>query len=245
MTRTASAHTPAHSPSLPPCMLAPELWDSSDNTEAIAACRLQCQRRFACAKEALTGPRHLVSTLNGVIAGVAIPPQNEYGTSKAHKAALKRLETIAEVGRAASAGAKPSDSSHKTAAPVDPADTPTSSTAQNDEHSVQAQDLEPGHEPARWKAPDNTTVLAVPHGDCGAEIASCYRKPTPKGQVDIHSAARITSLKVATPRHYRQAGCGPKPSLTPGGPRGLVRDWVADMEAWMAQHRPHPIARAS
>ena len=94
MTRTASAPTP----SLPPCMLAPELWDSSDNSEAVAACRRQCQRRFACAQEALTGPRHLVSTLNGVIAGVAIPAQNEYGTSKSHKAALQRLQAIADQG---------------------------------------------------------------------------------------------------------------------------------------------------
>src|SRR3954451_6721799 len=94
MTRTAFA--PA--PSLPPCMLSPELWDSSDNTEAITACRQQCQRRFACAQEALAGPRHLVSTLNGVIAGVAIPAQNEYGTSKSHKAALQRLHAIADQG---------------------------------------------------------------------------------------------------------------------------------------------------
>ena len=95
MTRTALAPTP----SLPPCVLAPDLWDSSDNTEAIAACRQHCPRRFACAQEALTGPKHLVSTLNGVIAGVAIPAQNEYGTSKAHKAALQRLKAIADSGR--------------------------------------------------------------------------------------------------------------------------------------------------
>jgi hypothetical protein len=95
MTRTALAPTP----SLPPCMRNPESWDSSDNTEAIAACRLQCPRRFACAREALTGPKHLVSTLNGVIAGVAIPAQNEYGTSKSHKAALHRLQAIADQGR--------------------------------------------------------------------------------------------------------------------------------------------------
>jgi hypothetical protein len=95
MTRTALAPTP----SLPPCMRKPELWDSSDNTEAIAACRQQCPRRFACAREALTGPKHFVSTLNGVIAGVAIPAQNEYGTSKSHKAALQRLQAIADQGR--------------------------------------------------------------------------------------------------------------------------------------------------
>ena len=94
MTRTAL--TP--SPSLPPCMVAPELWDSSDNFEAIGACRQQCPRRFACAQEALNGPKHLVSTLNGVIAGVAIPAQNEYGTSKSHKAALQRLQAIADQG---------------------------------------------------------------------------------------------------------------------------------------------------
>lgn len=95
MTRTA----PPRTPSLPPCMLAPELWDSSDNTEAVAACRQHCPRRFACAEEALNRPKHLVSTLNGVIAGVAIPAQNEYGTSKAHKAALQRLQAIADQAR--------------------------------------------------------------------------------------------------------------------------------------------------
>jgi len=95
MTRTALAPTP----SLPPCRRNPELWDSSDSTDAIAACRQQCPRRFACAQETLTGPKHLVSTLNGVIAGVAIPAQNDYGTSKSHKAALQRLQAIADQGR--------------------------------------------------------------------------------------------------------------------------------------------------
>jgi hypothetical protein len=226
-------------------MLSPELWDSSDNTEAITACRQQCQRRFACAQEALAGPRHLVSTLNGVIAGVAIPAQNEYGTSKAHKAALKRLETIAQVGRAASAGAKRSATRHQTAPPVDRDDTPTSSAAEQNHPSVQGQEPGPADELAGWKEPENTKVLRVPPGDWGAEIESCYRKRTPKGQVDVYGAARITGLKVATLRHYRQAGCGPKSWLTPGGPRGVVRYWVADIEAWMAQRQPRPTARAS
>ena len=119
MTRTALAPTPA----LPPCMLAPELWDSSDNTEAIAACRQQCPRRFACAQEALAGPKHLVSTLNGVIAGVAIPAQNEYGTSKSHKAALQRLQAIADLGRRLSpprhpfARSQPGNGRHPPSAP--------------------------------------------------------------------------------------------------------------------------------
>ncbi|MGD9620708.1 MAG: hypothetical protein AB7G47_10710 [Mycolicibacterium sp.] len=95
MTRTA----PALAPSQSPCLSDPDLWDRSDNTEAIAACRQLCARRFACAQEALDRPKHFVSTLNGVIAGVAIPAQNQYGTSKAHKAALQRLHAIAEQGR--------------------------------------------------------------------------------------------------------------------------------------------------
>ena len=240
MTRRAVAPTP----SLPPCMLAPELWDSSHNTEAIAACRRQCQRRFACAQEALTGPRHLVSTLNGVIAGVAIPAQNEYGTSKAHRAALKRLETIAEVGRAAGAASKPCARSQQASPPVDRDHAPMSSAAEHSESMVEGQELGPLHEPPGWEEPDNGRVVRVPRGDWGAEAESCYRKPTPKGQVDIYGAARLTGLKVSTLRHYRKAGCGPKSWLTPGG-RRVVRYWVTDIETWMAQRERRATARAS
>jgi hypothetical protein len=161
MTRTALAPTR----SLPPCMLAPELWDSSDNTEAIAACRRQCPRRFACAQEALNGPKRLVATLNGVIAGVAIPAQNEYGTSKAHKAALKRLETIAELGRATSAATTtPCARSQRAAALVDQ-DTAHTSAARQSQPSVEGQELHPAHGPSStWNQPDSTEVIVLPRG---------------------------------------------------------------------------------
>lgn len=243
MTRTALVRTP----SLPPCMLAPELWDSSDNTEAIAACRRQCPRRFACAQEALTGPKHLVSSLNGVIAGVAIPEQNEYGTSKAHRAALKRLETIAEVGRAAGAITVPAGRSRRTAQAVDRDS--NESAANHAEPRVESHEPQPAHDQRAWEQPEVTRVLRVPPGDWRTESdRRCYRTPPPKGQVDIYGAARITGLTVSTLRHYRHTGCGPTSWLTTGGPRGVIRYWVADIEAWMAQRqdrRTAPIARAS
>lgn len=244
MTRTALARTP----SLPPCMLAPQLWDSSDNAEALAACRQQCPRRFACAQEALAGPKHLVSSLNGVIAGIAIPEQNEYGTSKAHKAALKRLETIAALGAAARTATQRCATSQQAATPVDQDDARTSSAATQSEPSVEGEEFGPAHEQPSSDRPENTEVLRVPPGDWGAEIESCYRKRTPKGQVDIAGAARMTGLTVETLRTYRQLGRGPKSWLMPGGPRGVVRYWVTDVEAWMTQRqlrRPAPVAQAS
>ncbi len=99
MTRTA----PLLAPSLTPCVRDPGLWDSSDNTQAIEGCRRHCPRRFACAQEALDQSASVRSGLAGVIAGVAIPDQNAYGTSKAHRAALRRLEAVAQQGRRLSA----------------------------------------------------------------------------------------------------------------------------------------------
>jgi hypothetical protein len=230
-------------------MLAPELWDSSDNTEAIAACRQQCPRRFPCAQEALAGPKHLVSTLNGVIAGVAIPAQNEYGTSKSHRAALKRLETIAAQGnRISAATTTPRSRAQRPAAPGGQDRAHPSSAIKQTQPSVVGQQLGPAHEPPGRHQSEVTKALRVPPGDWGAEIESCYRRPIPKGQVDVYGAARMTGLKVATLRHYRQIGRGPKSWLTPEGPRGCIRYWVTDIEAWMAQHEKRrfaPVARAS
>lgn len=241
MTRTALARTP----SLPPCMLAPELWDSSDNTAAIAACRRQCPRRFACAQEALSGPKHLVSSLNGVIAGIAIPEQNEYGTSKAHKAALKRLETIAEIGRAAgvtTVNRNPGARSRPAADPVHHDAALRAPAARHTESPAEGPELRPVPEQPAWDQPEVTRVLRVPPGDWRTETEGCCRKPPPNGQVDVHGASRITGLTVSTLRHYRQLGCGPRSWLTVGGPRGVIRYWVADIEAWMAQRRDRPTA---
>lgn len=239
MTRTALARTP----SLPPCMLAPELWDSSDNTEAIAACRRQCPRRFACAQEALAGPKHLVSSLNGVIAGVAIPEQNEYGTSKAHKAALKRLETIAELGAtAAQRCARP----QQAATPAAADDARTSLADRQPQRSDEAHDLARTHQPRPTSdQPTNTDVTDVPLGGLGACRLTLR---IPKEQVDVHGAARITGLSAQTLRDLRMTGGGPKSWLIPGGRRGRIRYWIADVEAWAAQRqqrRTAAVARAS
>lgn len=241
MTRTALPRTP----SLPPCMLAPELWDSSDNTEAIAACRRQCPRRFACAQEALAGPKHLVSSLNGVIAGVAIPEQNEYGTSKAHKAALKRLETIAELGAAASVAPQRCAPSQQAATPTDQDDARTSSAATQREPSGESQKQRGVHNPTPTADQlDLSQVVVLPRG-WHATRSPGRAVVIPKGQVDIRGAARMTGLKVGTLQQYRQSGCGPKSWLAPGG---FVRYWVTDIEEWMAERqlgRPAPVAQAS
>ena len=241
MTRTASGPTP----SLPPCMRNPELWDSSDNTEAIAACRLQCQRRFACAQEALTGPRHLVSSLNGVIAGVAIPAQNEYGTSKAHKAALKRLETIAELGRATSAATtNPPAGSQPAAAGVNQHDALTKSVARQST-SGECDELDSTDEDlSTWTRPDMGEVVVLPRGWQATRTPGAT-KAIPKGQVDICGAARITGLTPGTLRWYRGLGQGPKSWLNS---KGHLRYWVSDVETWMAHRqlaRTTPAASAS
>jgi hypothetical protein len=190
MTRTALAPT---SP-LPPCMLAPELWDSSDSTEAIAACRQQCPRRFACAQEALAAPKHLVSTLNGVIAGVAIPAQNEYGTSKAHKAALKRLETIAEIGREPTAATtNPCARPRRAAAAVDQAEALTSLSAKQIQPSVEDQEVGGEHQPPVWHQPDMAEVIVLPGGWRVTSYwspAGRENRSSPAGTVDASSGGR-------------------------------------------------------
>ena len=238
MTRTALAPTP----SLPPCMLAPELWDSSENTEAIAACRRQCPRRFACAQEALNGPKRLVSTLNGVIAGVAIPAQNEYGTSKAHKAALKRLETIAELGRATSAATtNPCARSQRAAALVDQDTALTKSGARQSQPSVEGQELHPAHGPSStWNQPDRTEVIVLPRGGWRVTRRPGPAKIIPHGQFDVRDVARMTGLTEKHLRYLRSRGAGPKSWLNSSGG---IRYWATDVEAWMASRGDHSAAQ--
>jgi hypothetical protein len=226
-------------------MLAPELWDSSDNTEAIAACRRQCPRRFACAQEALAGPKHLVSTLNGVIAGVAIPEQNEYGTSKSHKAALKRLETIAELGRATSAATtNPRGRAQREAAHGGQDHAHPSSAAKQTQPSVEGQELHPGHGPSSTWNQAETTAVVVPRGWSATRQPGPVRV-IPKGQVDLCGAARMTGLTEGSLKWYRGLGQGPRSWLNS---EGRLRYWATDVEAWMAQRqlrRPAPVAQAS
>lgn len=91
MTRTALGLPPL------PCKINPDPWDNSDNAAAQRMCRQVCRNRFACAMEALKEPDQIYK-LNGVVAGVVIPEDNEYGTSKARRHALKQLASIAAFG---------------------------------------------------------------------------------------------------------------------------------------------------
>ncbi|WP_131822427.1 hypothetical protein [Mycobacteroides chelonae] len=91
MTRTALGLPPL------PCKINPDPWDSCDNTTAQRMCRQVCRNRFSCALEALKEPDQTYR-LEGVVAGVVIPPDNEYGTSKARRHALKQLAAIAAFG---------------------------------------------------------------------------------------------------------------------------------------------------
>jgi hypothetical protein len=81
-----------------PCTADPDLWDRCDSTEAQRVCRQLCPNRFTCAADALREP-DMLHRLEGVIAGVAIPPQNKYGTSKARRFALKQLAAVAAAGQ--------------------------------------------------------------------------------------------------------------------------------------------------
>ena len=82
----------------PPCRTQPDLWsESHTNAEAKRLCR-QCWRRFTCAADVLKD-RNTISRLQGVVAGVGIPPQNDYGTSKSRRQALNQLHAVAAIGR--------------------------------------------------------------------------------------------------------------------------------------------------
>jgi len=100
----------------PPCRTQPDLWsESHTNAEAKRLCR-QCWRRFTCAADALKD-HNTVWRLQGVIAGVGIPPQNDYGTSKSRRQALNQLQAVAAVGQRLAPDAIP----HRPAATVRPA----------------------------------------------------------------------------------------------------------------------------
>jgi hypothetical protein len=223
MTPTALAPTP----SLPPCVLAPDLWDSSDNTEAIAACRQHCPRRFACAQEALTGPKHLVSTLNGVIAGVAIPAQNEYGTSKAHKAALQRLKAIADSGRRVNAVA--ANPPHRSR--------PPSSEGDDQARTVQEAPIpglnqtESNQPESRHETAQRRVLRLAPR-----TVEPRLGRDIPHGQFDVRDVARMTGLTEKHLRYLRSRGAGPKSWLNSSGG---IRYWANDVDAWMASRADH------
>ncbi|SLJ71114.1 hypothetical protein [Mycobacteroides abscessus] len=79
-----------------PCQLDPDAWRDHTNAAAKKACRTQCPKRFACAKEAVTIEK--IRTLNGVVAGIACPPDNNKGNSKTLTHAIDQLRSLAEFG---------------------------------------------------------------------------------------------------------------------------------------------------
>lgn len=84
-----------------PCKTNPEFFDATDkkfNVEiAKTQCRMHCPRRAACAREALAMPG-IGTEITGVIAGIELVEDNEYGTSKERKTALDLLQAIAAYG---------------------------------------------------------------------------------------------------------------------------------------------------
>lgn len=98
--RTSSwaSRTPAIDLGVPPtpCQLDPDAWRDHNNAEAKKACRTQCPKRFACAKEAVAIER--IRTLKGVVAGIACPPDNDKGNSKTLTHAIDQLRSLAEFG---------------------------------------------------------------------------------------------------------------------------------------------------
>lgn len=90
----------------PPCRTRPDQWsESHTDAEAKRLCR-QCWRRFTCAADAVKD-RSTLWRLQGVVAGVGIPPQNEYGTSKSRRQALNQLHAVAAIGQGRPAVAVP------------------------------------------------------------------------------------------------------------------------------------------
>lgn len=81
-----------------PCHAAPDRWfDDHTRQDTLRACR-GCWNRWSCAAEAVRDA-DTIWRLQGVVAGVAIPPQNSHGTSKSRRHALQRLQGLAELGR--------------------------------------------------------------------------------------------------------------------------------------------------
>lgn len=72
-----------------PCTADPDRWIEAGNDPAlIAACR-RCPRRLACARESQTIPQ-----LQGVVAGVYIPPLKDDAGQRYPRARRRALDTL-------------------------------------------------------------------------------------------------------------------------------------------------------
>lgn len=209
---TQAAKSPAtEQTALPPCMANPQLWDSTDNAEAIAACRRLCPRRVACAQEVLSN----VQNIDGVVAGVSLPPQNEHGTSKRRRAAVQHIQAIA----AQQPQPKIAD--------------PTTDTKQAPRHDYHAHHGSAGRPEVADRARSTTKCPAAPSAPqrvCGATATIEHAEDTPKRHVGTVGAAELTGLSKDYLKQLRRLSKGPKWWRTA---TGEVRYWVIDIEKWM------------
>ncbi|TXI53493.1 helix-turn-helix transcriptional regulator [Mycolicibacterium mageritense] len=195
---------------LPPCLANPQLWDSSDNADAIEACRHQCPRRVQCAKEALAD----LEGVDGVVAGVALPPQNEHGTSKRRRAAVKHLQTIADQ--------QPQRGASR---PAEPPAKPASST----------------YHPHLGTAQQPDTSGGEHHTACRTAEGGRPDKPRHPDHVTTAGAAELTGLSVGYLKQLRRERKGPKWWRTSDG---VVHYWVGDVEKWTERwQRRHTVIR--
>lgn len=79
-----------------PCQLNPDAWLDHNNAAAKKACRTLCAKRFECAKAAVSSAK--TRSLEGVVAGIACPPDNDKGNSKTLTHAIDQLRSLAEFG---------------------------------------------------------------------------------------------------------------------------------------------------
>lgn len=244
--------------SLPPCLSNPDLWDSCDSADAVAICRRQCPRRFACAQQAITSPVEVLATLQGVIAGVVIPEDNAYSTSKTRRSALNQLKAVAEIGRNTTAGtaigaaARMPRPSRKT-----PRRTLSPNTPEPTTPVIVWEDALDGAGPATLESARRIAEYRSIWG-----TGSPIRHDLPSGQLNTRGAAAMTGLTVGTLAVYRSEGRGPRFWKTS---TGAVRYWVTDVQAWIdtrgharnpqrtehgvtswhPEHTPEPIPHAS
>ncbi len=218
MTRPAPTHaakSPATEPAaLPPCMANPQLWDSTDSAEAIAACRRLCPRRVACAQEVLSN----VQNIDGVVAGVALPAQNEHGTSKRRRAAVQHIQAIA--------------AQQPQPARTDPTTQTGPAAPRRGYHAHHGSAGQPEVADRQPSAAARTTRPATAQRSCGTTAVIERSDDTSSRHVGQTGAAELTGLSKDYLKQLRRLRKGPKWWRTA---TGEVRYWVIDIEKWMSR----------
>lgn len=222
MTRPAPTHVAnpqsAGAAELPPCLANPQLWDSTDNAEALAACRRQCPKRVTCAQEVLSN----LQDIDGVVAGVALPPENEHGTSKSRRAAVQRLRTIA--GQQQRAIPRPPDQPGTTPRP----------TYHAHHGSAGLPDAVSGDQPGAGRV----VRPSAQQWGCPAAAGTASAE---QHHVGLADAAAMTGLSKDYLKQLRRQRRGPKWWRTNSG---VVRYWVVDVEKWMSRRQRNQAAAA-